>query len=101
VNISRSVKPKGSRRQGPPASSESAALSQSQCIPRTNQASRASFVCVSVFAIQASRTAEPARVIRVISAQPVTKISRLDGSPFVCVCVSQSRVRVKGARESP
>ena len=45
---SRSVKPLGPRRQSPPVPSELAALSQSQCLPRTNRVNRACFVCVCV-----------------------------------------------------
>ena len=47
VCVSRSAKPPGLRRQSLPVSSESAALSQSQCLPRTNRVNRACFrVCV-------------------------------------------------------
>ena len=83
------AKPLGPRRQSPPVSSESAALSHSQCLPRTNRVNRACFrVCVCVRNPSLSE-AEPARVIRVISAQPFTMTSHRQSGGRSVSCPSR------------
>ena len=92
VCVSRSVKPLGPRRQSPPVPSESAALSQLQCLPRTNRVNRACFVCVCVLAISSfpdsgARTCHPSLQRSALHYdQPPRRSSN-------CVCMCQS---VKG-----